>query len=77
MRVYLAAVDVAQCQTCGGTLVAAGDDWRHQESTGCTDLGTPVICWHGDCGMPAAVGSEACTEHAGALLCPEGVGLRS
>lgn len=61
MKVTLASVDVAQCRDCGGVLVPAGDDWRHQESTGCTELGTPVICRHDGCGMPASVGGEACS----------------
>lgn len=72
----LAPVDVAQCGACGGELVAAGDDWRHRESGGCSEFGTPVICRHDDCGLPAAVGALACLGHAGAFSSPEGVGLR-
>ncbi|WDZ83990.1 hypothetical protein [Micromonospora cathayae] len=71
----LALIDVAQCATCSGVLVPAGDDWRHREGgTGCTELATPVICRRDDCGLPAAVGSEACAGHAGALLWAVGVG---
>lgn len=77
MRVHLALVDVAQCVACSGVLVAAGDDWRHVEVAGCTELATPVVCRHDDCGLPAAVGSEACAAHAGVFSCPQGVGLRS
>ncbi len=65
---YLAPVDVAQCATCSGVLVAAGDDWRHREGTGCTELAEPVICRYPDCGLPATVGSEACAGCAGALF---------
>lgn len=64
MTVYLAPVDVAQCATCGGVLVASGEDWLHLEAGDCTALGTPVICWRDECAMPAAVGSEACAGHA-------------
>ncbi|RNM01044.1 hypothetical protein EFE23_03970 [Micromonospora solifontis] len=74
MRVYLAPVDVAQCATCSGVLVAAGDDWRHREGTGCTELAEPVICRYPDCGLPAAVGSEACAGCAGAFSSVVGVG---
>ncbi|MEU0151494.1 hypothetical protein [Micromonospora fulviviridis] len=74
---HLAPVDVAQCATCGGVLVAAGDDWRHEEATGCTELGTPVICHHGGCGMPAAIGSEACGHCAGASSWAKDVGSQS
>lgn len=73
----LAPVDVAQCAACSGVLVAAGDDWRHREGTGCTELASPVICWHLGCGMPAAVGSEACAGCAGAFSSVEGVGSQS
>ncbi len=71
---YLAPVDVAQCATCGGDLVAAGDDWRHRDATGCTELATPVICRHSACGLPAAVGSLACADCAGAFSSVAGVG---
>ncbi|MFI7283079.1 hypothetical protein ACIBOV_22745 [Micromonospora chersina] len=74
---HLPPVDVAQCATCGGALVAAGDDWRHEEDTGCTELGTPVICRHPGCGMPAATGSEACAQCVGASSWPEDVGSQS
>ncbi|NLU77802.1 hypothetical protein HCA58_05200 [Micromonospora sp. HNM0581] len=74
---HLVPVDVAQCATCGGELVPAGDDWRHPVQGVCTELGTPVICRTGDCGLPAAVGSEVCLGCSGAFSSPEGVRLRS
>jgi hypothetical protein len=67
--------DVAQCVGCGGVLLPAGDDWRHEEpAPACTELGTPVICHHGECGWPAAVGSLACQGHCGLSSSPQGVG---
>jgi hypothetical protein len=65
VTVPLPTVDVAQCATCGGLLVPAGDDWRHEADTACTAFGTPVICRHSDCGFPAAVGALACQVHTG------------
>lgn len=70
-------VDDAQCETCGGELIAAGDDWLHQVQGDCTELGTPVICRGADCGMPAAVGSEVCLGCADAFSSPNGVRVRS
>lgn len=58
--------EIAQCETCGGFLEPAGDDWRHQEDMGCTDLGKPALCVH--CGAPAAVGGLACGQCAGVFL---------
>jgi hypothetical protein len=65
VSVHLAAVDVAQCVTCGGLLVPAGDDWRHEADAGCTAFGTPVIC-----GLPAAVGCLVCQGHSGLSFGP-------
>lgn len=67
-------VDVAQCSACGGLLVAAGDDWLHEENTGCTEFGAPVICRGPDCAMPAAVGCEACADCIATLSSAKGVG---
>ncbi|RQX13421.1 hypothetical protein DDE19_26135 [Micromonospora ureilytica] len=77
MKVTLLPVDVAQCAACGGLLVAAGDDWLHEENTGCTALGTPVICRRPECAMPAAVGCEACAACIAAFSSAEGVGSQS
>ncbi|MFG1660736.1 hypothetical protein ACGFIY_29785 [Micromonospora chersina] len=74
---FLAPVEIAQCATCSGELVPAEDDWRHSEGDGCTELATPVICRHDDCGLPAAVGSEACLGHAGGFSSPDGVRSQS
>ena len=74
---HLVPVDVAQCVTCSGELIAAGCDWRHLVPGGCTELGTPVICRSDDCAMPAAVGSEVCLGCAGAFSWPGGVRVRS
>jgi hypothetical protein len=60
--------EIAQCENCGGLLKPAGDDWRHQDDTGCTDLGVPVLCVH--CGSPAAVGCLACGQCTGVFFCP-------
>lgn len=57
--------DRAQCATCGGLLVPAGDDWTHVDDTGCTHFGAPVLCSAGDCVLPAVVGSLACNDHTG------------
>jgi hypothetical protein len=57
--------DHAQCETCGGLLAPAGDDWTHVDSTTCTSLATPLVCWRGDCAMPADIGCLACRTHAG------------
>jgi hypothetical protein len=60
----LSAAEIAQCATCSGVLVPAGDDWRHQEpAPECTDFGVPVPCRV--CAMPAVVGALACAPHAG------------
>ncbi|MGI5151399.1 hypothetical protein ACQEVC_34385 [Plantactinospora sp. CA-294935] len=65
MTILLATVEVAQCDPCGGVLLPAGDDWRHETETGeCAQFGTPVICRHDDCGFPAAVGGLACPGHS-------------
>ncbi len=50
---------LAQCATCSGVLIAAGDDWTHLDDTGCTLLGQPILCER-DCGYPAAIGAMSC-----------------
>jgi hypothetical protein len=58
-------IDVAQCETCGGELAPAGDDWTHTDpGSACTRFGTPVICRRPDCAMPAEVGGLACRDHS-------------
>jgi hypothetical protein len=59
--------DLAQCASCGGVLIPAGDDWTHQDDTGCTGFGEPILCEH-DCAMPAVVGGTACAACTGFSL---------
>ncbi|MFI5493559.1 hypothetical protein [Actinoplanes sp. NPDC051859] len=61
--------DEAQCATCGGVLVAAGDDWTHLDDTGCTEYGEPILCQRDPaCALPALVGATACRDHTGVFL---------
>ncbi|OJF15381.1 hypothetical protein [Couchioplanes caeruleus] len=56
----------AQCATCGGVLVPAGDDWQHLTDTGCTLYGEPILCGRDPgCALPAVVGGTACHDHFG------------
>ena len=56
--------ETAQCATCGGDLVPAGDDWQHGDPrTGCTRFGLPVLCRH--CPVPALTGAQVCADHSG------------
>lgn len=64
----------AQCNSCGGLLEPAGDDWLHLDNTGCTRFGEPVLC--GECAMPAVVGALACAHHSGLSSWPANIRLR-
>jgi hypothetical protein len=60
--------ELAQCATCGGELVPAGDDWTHRDDTGCTLYGEPVLCGRGECAYPAVIGGTACQGCTGTFL---------